>query len=68
MRKDDKSRVNQDAGAWGIGYLYPLSKRTNLYTAYGNISNKNGAGYTVANNTESGSGNRALDVGVRHAF
>ncbi len=68
MRKDDKTSFNQDARAWGVGYFYPLSKRTNLYAAYGNIDNKNGAGYTVANNTESGSGDRAANLGVRHTF
>jgi predicted porin len=68
MRKDDKTSFNQDARAWGVGYLYPLSKRTNLYTAYGTIDNKNGAGYTVANNTESGTGDRAFNLGVRHTF
>jgi predicted porin len=68
MRKDDKTSFNQDARAWGVGYLYPLSKRTNLYTAYGSIDNKNGAGYTVANNTESGTGDRAFNLGVRHTF
>jgi predicted porin len=68
MRKDDKTSFNQDARAWGIGYLYPLSKRTSLYTVYGSIDNKNGAGYTVANNSESGSGDRAFNLGMRHTF
>jgi hypothetical protein len=68
MRKDDKTSFNQDSRAWGVGYLYPLSKRTNLYTAYGNVDNKSGAGYTVANNTESASGDRAFNLGVRHTF
>jgi predicted porin len=68
MRKDDKTSFNQDARGWGVGYLYPLSKRTTLYTAYGMIDNKNGAGYTVANNSEPGSGDRAFNLGLRHAF
>jgi predicted porin len=68
MRKDDKTSFNQDARAWGIGYVYSLSKRTNLYTAYGTIDNKNGAGYTVANNTETGSGDRAFNLGLRENF
>ena len=68
MRKDDKTSFNQDSRAWGVGYLYPLSKRTNLYTAYGRIHNKNGAGYTVANNTEAGTGDKAFNLGVRHTF
>jgi predicted porin len=68
MRKNDKTSFNQDARAWGVGYLYPLSKRTSLYAAYGSVTNENGAGYTVANNSESGSGDRASNVGVRHTF
>jgi len=68
QRKNDKGNLNQDATGWGVGYLYPLSKRTNLYGAYGSIDNKNGAGYTVANNTESGTGDKAFNLGVRHSF
>ena len=30
--------------------------------------NKNGAGYTVGNNNEAGSGDKAFNVGIRHAF
>jgi predicted porin len=68
MRKNDTTIFNQDSRAWGLGYQYPLSKRTSLYTAYGAINNKNGAGYTVANNTEAGSGDRAFNLGLRHSF
>jgi len=68
MHKDDRTHFNQDASSWGIGYLYDLSKRTGLYAAYGHINNKNGAGYTVANNTESGTGNTGYNLGIRHTF
>lgn len=68
QRKDDKTAFDQDAQSYGIGYLYALSKRTTLYTVYGMIDNENGAGYTVANNSESGSGDRAFNLGVRHTF
>jgi len=68
MHKDDRTHFNQDATSWGIGYLYDLSKRTGLYAAYAHINNKNGAGYTVANNSESGSGNTGYDLGIRHTF
>lgn len=66
--KNDRTAFNQDATAWAVGYIYPVSKRTNFYTAYGAIDNKNGAGYTVANNSEVGSGDRAFNLGVRHSF
>jgi predicted porin len=68
MRKDDKTAFNQDARAWGVGYVYPLSKRSSLYTAYGKVNNRNGAGYTVNNNSETGSGDSAFNLGVRHTF
>jgi len=68
MRKNDKTGFNQDASSWGVGYVYPLSKRSNVYGAYAKIRNKNGAGYTVANNSESGTGDSAFNLGLRHAF
>jgi len=68
MRKDDRTGFNQDASSWGVGYLYDLSKRTGLYAAYAHINNHNGAGYTVANNTESGTGDTGYNLGIRHTF
>jgi len=68
ISKDDDTAFNQDATQAALGYSYPLSKRTSLYTAYAKISNKRGAGYTVGNNGESGSGNSAFNLGVRHTF
>lgn len=68
LHKNDRTAFNQDANAWGIGYLYALSKRTGLYAAYGHVDNRNGAGYTIANNTESGSGDTSYNLGMRHSF
>lgn len=66
--KDDKTAKNQDANQWALGYRYAMSKRTDLYTAYARINNKNGAGYTVGSAIEAGSGDKAFQVGVRHSF
>ncbi len=68
IRKNDKTANNQDADQWALGYLYSLSKRTQTYVAYAKIKNKNGAGYTVGNNNEAGSGDKAFNIGLRHAF
>ncbi|HEX8785244.1 MAG TPA: porin [Telluria sp.] len=68
MHKTDRTSFDQDASSIGIGYLYNLSKRSGLYAAYGHIWNHNGAGYTVANNTESGSGSTGYNLGIRHTF
>jgi general bacterial porin, GBP family len=68
IRKDDKTSLNQDADQWALGYTYALSTRTSLYSSYAQIKNKNGAGYTVGNNTEVGTGDKAFNLGVRHSF
>ena len=68
IRHDDKGAANLDASQIGIGYFYSLSKRTTLYTAYAKISNSNGGFYTVGNAGNSGIGNSAFNLGVRHTF
>jgi len=68
IRKNDKEAANRDADQWAIGYSYALSKRTSTYVAYAKIKNKNGAAYTVGNNTEVGTGDKAFNVGVKHSF
>lgn len=57
-----------DASQWALGYTYSLSKRTNLYAAYGQINNDGAARYTVGNNSENGTGDKAFNLGVRHTF
>lgn len=68
VRKDDRTIANQDAHQWALGYTYAVSKRTNFYTSYGNISNDNGARFTVGNAIDPGTGDKAFNVGVRHSF
>ena len=66
--KDDRESFNRDSNQIALGYSQNLSKRTSAYVAFAKIKNKNGAGYTVGNNTEVGSGDKAFNLGVRHAF
>ena len=68
IKKNDKNVANRDADQWAIGYTYALSKRTSTYVAYAKIKNKNGANYTVGNNTEVGTGDKAFNLGLKHAF
>lgn len=68
IRKNDKTSFNQDAAQLAAGYRYYLSKRTDLYGVYAYIRNKNGAGYTVGSAIEGGTGNRGLNLGIRHIF
>jgi GBP family porin len=68
IRHDDRTGANGDANQFGIGYIYSMSKRTDLYTAVAQVNNKNGSLYTIGNATEAGSGSRAVNAGVRHSF
>lgn len=68
IRKNDRTAYNQDAEQFALGYRYYLSKRTDVYTAYARIRNKNGAGYTVGSAIEGGTGDRAVNLGLRHVF
>ena len=68
INKDGRSASNWDAHQIGLGYTYALSKRTNLYAAWASLDNSNGAPYTVGNNSETGTGDRAVNLGVRHTF
>jgi predicted porin len=68
IRKNDRDLSNRDADQVAVGATYAVSRRTDFYAAYSHIKNKNGAGYTVGNATESGSGTSAVNIGMRHAF
>ncbi|CAN7549679.1 porin [Pseudoduganella sp. LjRoot289] len=68
IRKDDNNVANRDAAQWALGYSYALSKRTSAYVAYAKINNKRGASYTVGNNSDAGTGDKAFNVGMKHTF
>ncbi|KQW93938.1 porin [Massilia sp. Root418] len=62
----DRSAADKDARQYGVAYLYALSKRTDVYTAYARIRNTNGAAFTVGNASEDGKGHSAINIGLRH--
>ncbi len=68
IRHNDRTLADKDANQIGIGYLYPLSKRTAVYTAFGRIQNEHGAAFVVGNATETGTGTKAFNLGVVHNF
>jgi predicted porin len=63
-----------EAKSFGIAYVHPLSKRTNLYASYGQLENKGGADLALrsaASGIGGGVANtepRAFAVGIRHMF
>jgi predicted porin len=68
IQHDDGAAARRDARQFGVGYLYALSRRSDVYTAYGHIDNDNGAAFRVGNATDDGNGNAAFNLGFRHAF
>ena len=68
IRHNDRTGADKDANQIGVGYLYPLSKRTAVYTAFGRIQNQHGAAFFVGNATETGTGTKAFNLGVVHNF
>ena len=68
INKDVRNASNKDANQIALGYTYTFSKRTNLYAAWGRINNDSAAGYTVGNNSDPGTGEKAFNFGLRHLF
>ncbi|WP_229507261.1 porin [Pseudoduganella rivuli] len=64
----DESSAARHALQWAAGYSYTLSKRSDLYAAYGHIINDNGAAFKAGNGTDAGSGPTAINLGLRHVF
>jgi predicted porin len=63
----DNSSVNQ----WLVEYVYPLSKRTSLWTGYTQILNKSAVNYTFASNAypvANGGKPQGFAVGMFHNF
>lgn len=60
-----------DASKWGIGMNYNLSKRTNVYLDYAQISNDRTANYMIspaANTQGTGYGTHGFNMGLAHNF
>lgn len=74
-RVDTTAATDPRARIYGVAYVHPVSKRTNLYAAYGTVRNSAGAafnmdtgGNAVAAGGGLGSDPSAVAFGVRHTF
>lgn len=59
-----------DARQYGVGYVYPLSRRTDIYTTYSLIQNKGNADFATAGAPAGVPGRRStgVQVGMTHRF
>ena len=75
-RVKQNNAAGSGADQIAIGYVYNLSKRTAVYTAYSRIGNKNGGNYTFLGGngggnpglTAGGQNGSAFDLGLKHSF
>lgn len=77
---DRTAPKTEGAKQYAIGYVHTLSKRTNVYTSYGNIKNDSAANNYVSDSSsggvsgignnvqEAGKNSSAFAVGIRHKF
>ena len=71
IKEDDRRNANRDSSLIAVGYKHDLSKRTALYTSYGqmkndrNVANRAGGAALV---TPLGNTSKLFNVGVRHMF
>lgn len=67
-----QSAAGADIGTtrrYGLGFVHPLSKRTQLYGSFATLSNSNGAKMAVNGGvTAPNQSARGLDLGISHAF
>lgn len=74
VQKQDRSATQRGGRQLAVGYIYTLSKRTNLYSSFGTIRNELAATNVVGDASSGGSvpaagdGSRALALGIRHKF
>lgn len=61
---------NDDAQQYGIGYVYPLSKRTDIYGTYSTIKNEGAASFATTGSPggSAGRSSSGLQMGVIHRF
>ncbi|MFZ6646342.1 porin [Undibacterium sp. TJN25] len=64
-RLKDENVGNADANQIALGYLYALSKRTNLYASYSRTANDGNATYNAG---AKGATDKLFNFGLRHLF
>lgn len=73
IQQELNSAGTPEAKSIGVGYVYPLSKRTNVYATYGKLKNEDGASFGLRYSqsvvsTGVNSDPSAFAVGIRHMF
>ena len=65
IRHNNKAVSNADSNQFALGYIYPLSKRTSLYTSYSRNANDSGASLNAGG---LGMTDTLINAGITHKF
>ncbi|MEM5461540.1 porin [Paraburkholderia phytofirmans] len=65
VRKQNLSQDHANANLYGFGYVYALSKRTNIYTSWARLTNGANASYAVS---RPGATFSTINAGIQHLF
>lgn len=65
IRNDVRDIADGESDQYALGYIHPLSKRTNLYTSFSRTKND---GAVRLNAFANGEDSRQFNIGVRHQF
>ncbi|MFT4100504.1 MAG: porin [Burkholderiaceae bacterium] len=73
VRAEEVDGIRPKANTLGVGYTYPLSKRTTVYATYSKVWNKDGASLIIRNSgnsyaTVADGKPQAFALGIRHQF
>jgi len=71
IEHDDRTAVNADVTQYAVGAYHGLSPRTELYFIFSKMRRENAAAeasFFVGNASDAGSGNRGVNIGIKHAF
>ncbi len=74
IERDAAAGTDPKATVWGIAYVHPMSKRTNLYATFGTARNNSTGSFSILGAdvsyapTAVGDDPKAFAVGLRHMF
>ena len=68
IKRTNNAVANSDSKLFAIGYTYDMSKRTALYTSYGQIGNDDLATAKYNEVVAAGQTSKLFNMGVRHSF
>lgn len=71
IHHDDHTATNADVDQYAVGVYHAVSQRTELYGVIAHMKRKNAAAantFFIGNSSDTGTGNRGVNLGIKHSF